>query len=394
MNVFFYRYGSIAEPDIIKAMKTMDFSVDEYTREIHDKEYAPSAAVREVGAYLQEHPADCAFSINFFPFLSEVCNIFHIRYICLTVDCPVMELYSVSVKNEWNRIFVFDREQQKDIEGYNPGHVFHQPLGADVTKFDTLLSTTPASVKERFSHPVAFVGSLYTEKCPYDKVKDLPEKTAGYLDGLMAAQERVYGYYFVEELLTDRIVSDFKSHHPSFYRDPSPDSFLTDKRTLSQLYIANKIASNERIHTFSLVAERNGLDIYTASDTKKMPKGLKNRGLAKTLTEMPVIFNQSKINLNVTSKAIRSGLPLRIFDILSSGGLCITNYQSEIAELFVPGEEIVVYESTDELPDLISYYLSNEGRRAEIAAAGRERVKKDYSWEMQLSKLFLKAYSV
>lgn len=394
MKVFFYRYGSIAEPDIIKAMKAIDFSVDEYNREIHDKSYAPSDAVREVGEYLQKHPADCAFSINFFPFLSEVCNIFHIRYICLTVDCPVMELYSVSVKNEWNRIFVFDREQQKDIENYNPGHVFHQPLGADVTKFDTLLSAAPPSVKERFSHPVAFVGSLYTEKCPYDKVKNLPEKTAGYLDGLMAAQEKVYGYYFVEELLTDGIVSDFKDHHPSFYQDPYPGSFLTDKRTLSQLYIANKIAANERIHTFSLVAERNGLDIYTASDTTAMPRGLRNRGLAKSLTEMPVIFNQSKANLNVTSKAIRSGLPLRIFDILSAGGLCITNYQSEIAELFDIGEEIVVYENTDELPDIISYYLSHDQQRRDIAAAGRKRVKRDYSWEMQLSKMFLKAYSV
>ena len=394
MNVFFYRYGSIAEPDIIKAMKAMDFSVDEYTREIQDKTYAPSDAVREVGAYLQKHPADCAFSINFYPFLSEVCNIFHIRYICLTVDCPVMELYSISVKNEWNRIFVFDKEQQRDIESFNPGHVFHQPLGADVTKFDTLLQNTPYSVKEHFSHPVAFVGSLYTEKCPYDKVKNLPEKTAGYLDGLMAAQERVYGYYFVEDLLTDSIVSDFKSHCPSFYEDPSPDSFLTDKRTMSQFYMARKITSNERIHTFSLVAESCGLDIYTASDTKKMPKGLRNRGLAKTLTQMPVIFNQSKINLNVTSKSIRSGLPLRIFDILSAGGLCISNYQSEIAELFVPGEEIVVYDNLDELPDIISYYLSNERKRKEIAEAGHERVKKDYSWELQLSKMFLKAYSV
>ena len=372
----------------------MDFSVDEYGREIHDKDYSPKTAVREVGAYLQDHPADCAFSINFYPFLSEVCNIFHIRYICLTVDCPVMELYSVSVKNEWNRIFVFDKEQLNDIESFNPGHVFYQPLGADVTKFDALLSETPSLVKERFSHQTAFVGSLYTEKCLYDNVKNLPEKTAGYLDGLMAAQERVYGYYFVEELLNDAIVSDFKRNCPSFYEDPSPDSFLTDKRTLSQLYIANKITSNERIHTFSLIAERIGLDIYTASDTTKMPKGLRNHGRAKTLTEMPVIFNQSKINLNPTSKAIRSGLPLRIFDILSAGGFCLTNYQSEIAELFVPGEEIVVYENTDELPDIIAYYLSNETRRREIAAAGYERVKKDYSWELQLSKLFLKAYSV
>lgn len=392
MKIFFYRYGSIMEPDIIDTFREFGFEVYEYTKEVTDKNYLPGKAVRDVSAFLQKNPCDIAFSINFFPFLSDVANIFHIRYVSWTVDSPVMELYSSEIKNEWNRTFIFDKADFLDVSPFNPDHIFYLPLGANTSKKEKLFNETSDTLKEKFSHDVAFVGSLYSEKCPYDK---LSSKTSdllrGYLDGIMAAQERVYGYYFIEELLTNDMILEFKNNHPSFYEDPGASELLTDKRTLSQLYIANKITANERQHTFALLSENFDTSIYTASDTTSLPK-IHNLGLAKSLTEMPVIFNSSKININTTSKAIRSGLPLRIFDILSAGGFCLSNYQSEIPELFSVGEEIVLYSSYDELIDLTQYYLTHDSERREIARAGYERVKKDYSLEKQLEKMMLMAY--
>lgn len=435
MKIFFYRYGSIMEPDIIDTFYEFGFEVLEYTKEVTDKNYLPGKAVREVSAVLQENPCDIAFSINFFPFLSDVCNIFHIRYVSWTVDSPVMELYSKQIKNEWNRTFIFDKADFDDVSPFNPGHIFHLPLGANTGKKEILFShqsipnIAEASVNQyisqnlkskgekfedmgrwrngynvgfsnvvknsdiqKFSHDVAFVGSLYSEKCPYDKLSPkAPASLRGYLDGIMAAQERVYGYYFIDELLSDEVVEEFKKYHPSFYHDPSASELLTDRRTLSQLYIANKITANERLHTFKCLSEHFDTSIYTASDTSSLSK-IHNRGLAKTLTEMPLIFHYSKININTTSKAIRTGLPLRIFDIMSAGGFCLSTYQAEIPELFSVGEEIVLYSSYEELMDLTSYYLFHDEERREIAAAGFERVKKDYSLEKQIEKMMLMAY--
>lgn len=483
MKIFYYRYGSIMEPDIIDTFREFGFEVLEYTKEVTDKNYLPGKAVREVSKVLEEHPCDIAFSINFFPFLSDVCNIFHIRYVSWTVDSPVMELYSKQIKNKWNRTFIFDKADFLDVREFNPDCIFYLPLGANTAKKEKLftgdslktetalaykgsksygnnltfdgsktsagsplaapqpagsplavtlpsgsplaelkpagspfsvtlpagsplaapkpagstLSVTLSSGKNglqmnKFSHDVAFVGSLYSEKCPYDKLsKKAPASLVGYLDGIMAAQERVYGYYFIEELLSDDVVSEFMKYHPSFYEDPGASELLTDKRTLSQLYIANKITANERQHTFKALSEHFDTSIYTASDTSKLPK-IHNRGLAKSLTEMPLIFHSSKININTTSKAIRSGLPLRIFDIMSAGGFCLSNYQSEIPELFSVGEEIVLYSSYEELIDLTQYYLTHDSERREIARAGYERVKMDYSLEKQLEKMLLMAY--
>lgn len=390
MKALVYRYMSICEPDVIRTLKELEIEVLEYTKEVTVKDYSPRDAVKEIGEYLQNHPVDFVFSINFFPYLAEVCNIFHIRYISWIVDSPVMELYTTAITKEYNRVFLFDRALFNEISPYNPGRIFHFPLAANVEEKEKLFKETPESVKSKFSHNIAFVGSLYTEKCPYDRAKNLPEDVKGYLDGIMAAQERVYGYYFIEDLLKDNVVDAFKSSIEGFYTQPE-GSFLTDKRTLSQLYIGNKISANERVHTFKELSELFDVNIYTGSDTTMMPR-LHNMGTAKTLTEMPLIFNQSKINLNITSKAIRTGLPLRIFDILSCGGFVLSNYQEEIPELFVPGEDLVMYGSFEEMVYLIEYYLDHEEERMAIAKSGLERLKANYTYRIQMQKMIIKAF--
>jgi spore maturation protein CgeB len=160
---------------------------------------------------------------------------------------------------------------------------------------------------------------------------------------------------------------------------------------MSQLYIGNKISAMERVDSFRLLSEHFPVTIYTGSDTTALPK-LDNRGFAKSLTEMPLIFHQSKINLNITSKAIRTGLPLRIFDILSCGGFVLSNYQPEIPELFNIGEDLAVYTSQEELLALCEYYLTHEDERIAIAENGYEKLKQHYTYEKQLEKLLLTAF--
>ena len=45
MNILFYRYGSICEPDIIDAFKQLGNTVDEITIEIYNKNFTPSDGV-------------------------------------------------------------------------------------------------------------------------------------------------------------------------------------------------------------------------------------------------------------------------------------------------------------------------------------------------------------
>ena len=120
MNILIYRYGSICEPDVITGFEELGNHVHEITAEIYNKDLLPSEGVTLLKNELLAHSYDFVFSINFFPFISEVCNIFQIRYLCWTVDSPVMELYSYSIKNPWNRIFLFDLAQYNEFSPKNP----------------------------------------------------------------------------------------------------------------------------------------------------------------------------------------------------------------------------------------------------------------------------------
>lgn len=392
MKILFYRYGSICEPDIIEGFEELGHTVSQITEEITNKELVFGDSARIVGDYLMEHPQDCIFTVNFFPIISEVCNIFKIPYLCWTVDSPVLELFAKSIQNPCNRIFLFDRAQYDEISPLNPGHVFHFPLAVNVKGKQQVIQAASSTDIERFSADISFVGSLYTEKCPYDNLVNPPEYLLGYLNGLIEAQLRVYGYFFLEDLLTDEIVAAFKAHLPGFYTYPL-ETFLTDRKTMAQLYIGNKITAVERLRTMKILSEHFNLDLYTGSDTSVLPK-VHNRGFAKSLTEMPIIFHESKINLNTTCKAIRSGLPQRIFDIMGCGGFVLTNFQPELSEIFNVGTDLVTYGNLDELKDITSYYLEHTKKRQEIAQNGFERVARDYNYPVRLEQLLQLAFSI
>lgn len=392
MKLLFYRYGSICEPDMIQGFQTLGLEVDQLTIEITNKNLSPQQCIQFVSSYLLEHPVDFVFSVNFYPFLSEVCNIFHLRYLCWIVDSPVMELYTSSVQNPWNRIFLFDRCIYDEIVPFNPDCVFYLPLATNVAAKDLLFSSTDSNTLSKVSAGLSFIGSLYTEKCAYDRLSpNAPAYLTGYLDGLMEAQLQVYGYYFIEELLPDEIVQDFVQNFPYFYQLPGKH-FLTDRKTLAQLYLGTKITVMERDRLMRFLSDRYSVTIYTGSDASSYPK-LINRGLAKSETEMPLIFHASDINLNITAKSIRSGLPLRIWDILGSGGFCLTNYQKELPELLEIGTHLDVYTSFWELDEKIHYYSDRPALRKEIAYNGYEEIKAHHTYPIRLEQMLTLAYN-
>lgn len=78
-------------------------------------------------------------------------------------------------------------------------------------------------------------------------------------------------------------------------------------------------------------------------------KRIWNAGYADYVCEMSLIFKNRKINLNITSKTIGTGIPQRVFDILACGGLCLTNYQQEVAVCFADGRDRVMYQSMEDM---------------------------------------------
>lgn len=386
MNILIYRYNSICEDAVIRGLKELGHTVYEVILEVENKSPSGQEILDAVVMGMEKSNADIIFSINYYPALSEIARVYKLLYYSWIVDAPVLELYSKTIKNRCNRVFIFDSELYKEISVYNPYNIFYLPLASDCDFYQKTIRHASLDDVEKYTHNISFVGSLYTEKCPYDKVKNLSPKISGYLHGIMKAQEKIYGYYFVEELLSDELVDEFVKNYDGYYLAGEED-LLTKKRTLAQFYIGNKITAMERVDIFKYLSEKFEVDIYTASDTKEIPK-LKNHGTIMTHTQMPIVFNKSTINLNPTSKPIRSGIPLRIFDLLACEGFVLCNYQSDLLNEFLQGEELDIYSSIEELEEKIRYYLSHMDVCREIAHNGYEKVSKYHTYPLRLEQMF------
>lgn len=388
MNILFYRYGSICEPNIISVFSNLGLSVIEEKTEITNKNLTPSQIGQAVHRAIDIHKPIFVFSINFYPIIAEICYIHKILYLCWTVDCPVLELFTESIKRPTNRIFMFDQLQYEHFAPYNPTCMYHLPLAASIDRFDSVISKLTPKDVTKYSAEISFVGSLYSEKNPIKKLKNLPAYLSGYIDGIIESSLQIYGCNFMENALSDSFVSSFKDSVPDFFPYANPIE-NTDKYVIAHKYLGFQATEIERIRTLNLLAEHFPVDLYTASDTSPLLR-VHLHGTAESLYEMPKIFYLSKINLNMTMKPIQSGLPLRIFDIMGCGGFLMTNYQSELTDYFEIGTDLEAYSCMEELVEKCAYYLKHEDIRKQIALQGYQKVKQYHTYPLRIAEMFQK----
>lgn len=386
MNIIFYRYNSICEPAFISCFKRAGITVIEDTTEIENKNATGVDLVKRVSKLIEETKPVFIISINFFPALSAVCNVYKVPYVSIIVDCPVWELYSFEVKNPINHIFVFDKVQWKRISPQNPTGVVHMPLCADTETFANVIVNSNDSLKSKFTCDISFVGSLYSEKCAYNKATHFSDYTRGYIDGLVNAATGLFGINPIYDAISDKMVDKILSEENIY---TFPENSVCDYRAvIADGIVGDKVSEAERIMILKAISEDFGysIDLYTGSDTSMLPK-VNNRGFAKSLTEMPLIFNQSKINLNITTKTIQSGISQRVFDVLACGGFLISNYQEELFEFFTPGKDLEIFTDLEDLHEKIDFYLSHEAARKEIALCGYDTVTKNHSVAARINQI-------
>lgn len=384
MEILFYRYNSICEPDILQVFTNFGITVHVEEQEMHRKNVSPRECAGKVADWIVQKPLAFVFSINFFPAISYTCEKLKVPYVCWSVDSPVPELFSNALKNSYNRIFLFDMAQYNFFSPVNPDCIHYLPLAANVKRWEDIVLHMTEEDFAAYGGDVAFVGSLYTEKCKYDRLK-LSDHTRGFVDGLMEAQLKVFGCNFIPESQTEEVVREIADADPDFYRSDDVFTDMTRYLTAHQ-YIGMKLAAVERERTLRFLSERFHVNLYTRSDASALPKA-DCRGGVNTLSEMPKVFHASRINLNITMRPIETGLSLRIWDVLGCAGFLITNYQAEIPEYFEIGKDLETYESLEELEEKIRYYLSHEEERVEIAINGYEKVKKYHTYEMRLAQM-------
>ena len=377
MNILFLDWETFADRDIIHAFEHFNHKVLTYTDKpanyTHDISYEAA-----LSNYVTSHSIDAIFSSNYYPIISNICTLCNIPYISWVYDSPQILLYHKTILNSFNYVFIFDKTQYEELSSLGVSTVYYLPLAAEVSRIDKL-HITPDDIS-KYSCDISFVGALYNEEHNlYDRMcENLDHYTIGYLDALIKAQENVYGYFFLDELLCNNsILSSMQKAMP--YKVPA-DSFATTEYVYGNYFLGRKLAERQRYTIIDRLSTMYDFYLYTTGDTNTFSY-VKNKGTLSYYDEMSKAFRLSKINLNISLRTIKSGIPLRCFDIMGAGGFLLTNYQADLCDLFIPDEDFVYYEDNQDMITKLDYYLSHEDERIAIANNGYEKVKSIHKYE-------------
>jgi len=324
---------------------------------------------------------ECAYtdvlSVNFSPLVSQICEEVAIPYTAWVYDSPIHIRDTKCLFRSCNRLFFFDRGQ---AEEYQKAGVcaYHMPLAVDTDVFHMNVSRKE---REIYKTDVSLVGKVYQTEYAYFTAP-LTDYIKGYLEGIVNAQMKVYGGYLIPELVTQELLD----HMNGEYAKVATDGFQMGRQEL-EFMLACETTGRERYMALALLSGHYNVDLYSTDKETRLPK-VHMKGYADYYTQMPLVFSQSKINLNISLKTIKTGIPLRVTDVMGCGGFVLSNYQQELEEYFVIGEECVVYENLQDMFIKAKYYLEHEEERKRIAMAGLERVKRDFTFENRLHRMF------
>ncbi len=334
---------------------------------------------RRFAQYLTEDAYDVVISVNFFPLVAKLCHQHHIKYLSWCYDSPLEDRLKEYFAYETNYIFLFDRMEaaQYQAEGYTT--VFHLPLAVN-TKRLSALTFTPAQIAA-YQSDISFVGRLYDS--PLDiLLYSADPYIKGYVEGILQAQLRIYGCYFIDDLITDDLLESLNAS----FRSMGQTSVALNRRGLSYA-IASQITHLERTFLLEQMGALYETHFYS-TDSYSFSTPVRSCGPVKYYTEMPGVFRYSRLNLCPTLKSIQSGIPLRSLDIMGAGGVLLSNFQPELTEYFENECDVILYDSMEDAFAKADFYLKHDDLRRQIARNGYEKICRGFSYPDRIKQMF------
>lgn len=352
---------------------------DKYPR-IGDTDHFIAELLEE---FLEENKVDLVMTFDFVNTVSEACNNEGVKYLSWVYDSPLFELYSKEARREYNHVMVFDKKQYERLSYYGFKHLYYGTLATDIEKYGAL--SINDIDENKYKADVSFVGRLYNKR-GFDTLFD--DKSKHFLEEANDIFVERLGKWDGETTIYNSASDEFVQFFMDNYRLRDWDKYELDERIYVEGFrLARRLNELERVAVLNTVAKKHKVTLYTDSDNTGMLENVIVKGPVSYDEEMPKAFYFSKINLNISSRSIETGIPQRVFDIMAVGGFVLTNYQKELEDYFIIGEEIEVFHNLEELEEKVEYYLKHEDKRLNIAMNGYKKVRDCYSYTVRAAEM-------
>lgn len=311
-----------------------------------------------------------------------------------------------------------DPSRGRSYEYYN----FYQSLkdlGHEVTLFDYMFEIKRLGKSEMNHQLLALVQSykpdlamfsLYTDQLDPAIVKQM----ASYTRTLCFFHDDTWRVEF----------SQFWAHHFDFFTTPD----VYGERKYMAIGLPNAIhfpfGCNEKLYRKTRSAKKYDVSFVGAWHPYRewLIKRLRKAGFAVKAVgyrwpggivsheQMVALFNESRINLNMSNSAswdaryllvsprglinrFRSPksveqLKARHFEISGSGGFQLSYYVEGLEKHYEIGTEIGVYLDPDDLLQKVKLYLADDALRVSVARAGHQRTLADHTFQKRFARVF------
>ncbi|UCD38527.1 MAG: glycosyltransferase [Fidelibacterota bacterium] len=261
--------------------------------------------------------------------------------------------------------FTYERALEHGLKKIGFQHVYYLPLATD-------LSLTRIKPDNRFANlvdKISFVGGTFTQA-----VNDYfqPEYEDIYLEWQpdFGIRKQAHGRIDLGELFApyrDRFTTPI-----DFYR------FMA--------YVVARETRRYRIGRLSCLQDEP-LSIFGPDEWKQHLPDLDIRPAVAYETETPQVYRHSGVNLSLTTLQQETALNQRYYDVPLCGGFLLGEWQEALAEHFEPDQEIVYFQTDEELRDKAAYYLRHPAERQPIIEQARKRVLKEHLMEHRLDTM-------
>lgn len=300
MRILYYTWNEIIKIDVIQTFIKMGYEVSSFEYElksyIKDVEFLERLESELNRANQSGKGYDFIFSCNFIPLISKIALRNKMPYVCWIYDSPCMTMYSEMVFNPYNYMFHFDLSEVERVKKLGVSHIYHLPLAVNIERVNNVIKQARTVSWKYVNNGVAFMGNLYNDEVDFiESIAGLPDYEKGYMKSLELAQLTMPGTDLIEELFDD-YYNQRLNRYVSFSKEK--EFFIKDTE-LALNMIKKNISSMERINILEMLSSKCDVTLYSDSKKQCLP-AVRKRGYIDYMKEMPVMFANSKVNLNIT----------------------------------------------------------------------------------------------
>ncbi len=104
-------------------------------------------------------------------------------------------------------------------------------------------------------------------------------------------------------------------------------------------------------------------------------------------SELPVLYNMTRINFNATSRQMKQGVNQRVFDVPACRRVLITDWTEQLEDLMEPGRDVIAYKDGDEIQDLLMRMTEDKEFYNNVAHDGYRRVLNEHTYCHRMERL-------